>query len=105
MPDVPGQWNAGSFVSVPGLSTLDESGHASINVAASVTAWEPNRFNQLIRTVADDQSSPVLFANLRRRTAYAPYDGGADLYLESPEAVARLKMTWKDWLSGRPDGL
>lgn len=88
-----------TFVEVPDLSALQ------IHIAAAQVPWRPGRFDALIRAVADETAGPFLFANFERRTAYAPYDGGADLFLASPDEVVTMKARWSGWLSARPDGL
>lgn len=94
-----------AFVDVPDLSTAGETDDMTISFEAAVVSWKPDRFNDLIRAVADERAGPVLFANLGRHTAYAPYDGGADLFCDSQEAVVKMKVAWQDWLSARVDGL
>lgn len=78
-----------------------ESGRIS---AVSVT-WSAGTFDDLLRARADDALGPILFANLDRRTAFAPYDGGSDLFLEDADAAARCRALWPAWLSSREDGL
>jgi hypothetical protein len=91
-----------TFTDVPDLATDDE---VPIRIAAAPAVWNFARFEELIRAIADDRSCRVLFANFARHTAYAPYDGGADLFLDSPESVSRMKKMWRKWLSARADGL
>lgn len=84
-------------------ATYDDDGN--VDIAAEHVVWEPGRFDALIRAVADEEAGPFLFASFDRRTAYAPYDGGADLFFASQDAVATMKAVWRDWLSARPDGV
>lgn len=88
-----------SFVAVPELSIDD------MTFAAAPCSWKRTRFDSLIAAVADERAGPVLFANFSRRSAYAPYDGGADLFLDSAERVLPLKTKWSAWLSPRNDEL
>jgi hypothetical protein len=46
-----------------------------------------------------------LFANLDLCTAFAPYDGGADLFVQSTAHVAGHRNRWARWLSSREDQL
>jgi hypothetical protein len=39
-----------------------------------------------------------LFANLDRRTAYKPYDGGADLICGSVDRAQELAAAYAEWL-------
>lgn len=87
------------FTRIPALSTNDAT------VAAAPVVWRRSFFDTLILSVAEDTSGPVLFANFGRCAAYAPYDGGADLFVDRAESVALLKDRWSGWLSARADGL
>ncbi len=87
------------FTSVPELSSEEWP------IAAAPIVWQPGHFDRVIRAVADERFGRVLIANLRRRTAYGPYDGGADLIFESPDAARQGRERLSDWLSGRADGL
>jgi len=72
--------------------------------AADVT-WRSGDFDLLLSTVADDKTGPVLIFNPARQTAFAPYDGGADLFFRSAEDADRTRPMFQSWLSDRPDGL
>jgi len=74
------------------------------HVAALPVRWWSAAFDPLLRAVADDRAR-ALFANLARRTAYAPYDGGADAFFGSVHAVSRAKAAWAGWLSTMSSGL
>lgn len=67
--------------------------------------WKSGEFDGLLLAVADDQVDHVLFFNPERRTAFAPYDGGADLFAQSVEEARKLQVRFASWLSDRPDGL
>jgi hypothetical protein len=67
--------------------------------------WQRNSFNDLILAVADDRADHTLFANTRTGSIYAPYDGGADLFMPTSEAVAAAREQFRNWLSERDDGL
>ena len=66
--------------------------------------WLPHQFNFLIKTVADDKER-CLFASLETGEIYAPYDGGADLFLKTSARRDDLKIRYKNWLSSHPQGL
>jgi hypothetical protein len=72
---------------------------------ATPVTWKSGEFDSLLLAVADDQVDHVLFFNAERRTAFAPYDGGADLFAHSEEEARNLKVRFAGWLSGRADGL
>lgn len=88
----------------PTLASL-ATGYEQIRIGSISVAWEPDSFRQLLLARADDRIGPILFANLDRATAFAPYDGGADLFFDSAEAVAVRRKEWAAWLSARTDGL
>lgn len=67
--------------------------------------WTAGSMDELIISVADDISGPILLANLSNGAAYAPYDGGADLFLPSHAEVVRARESFSEWLSEREDGL
>lgn len=67
--------------------------------------WQAQHFDALLAAVAHDEIRLVLFFNPARRTAFAPYDGGADLFVAAPEALAPLRQRFAAWLSERSDGL
>lgn len=73
-------------------------------VAANIT-WRSGDFDLLLSAVADDKTGPVLIFNPERQTAFAPYDGGADLFFKSEEDAHRTRQMFQSWLSDRPDGL
>ena len=75
------------------------------NFLVSRTEWAPFRFNRLIARVAADVVPSVAFFSPVRRSVYAPYDGGADLFMANAAEAAQVRARWKGWMSSRPDGL
>lgn len=67
--------------------------------------WAPGSWDDLIRDVADDRVGSLVVYNPRTGEAYAPYDGGADVFVRTSERVAELRDRWRDWQSAHPDGL
>jgi hypothetical protein len=59
----------------------------------------------LILAAADDSTGQILFANFERASAYAPYDGGADLFFPTHSLAADALRNWEPWLSRREDRL
>jgi len=74
-------------------------------VAGFSIPWSPRAWDSLLRDVADDRLPSVVLLNPATGEAYAPYDGGADLFLSNSERVATLAARWASWLSRHPDGL
>jgi hypothetical protein len=66
--------------------------------------WRSEQFNDLILASADDATGPIFFANKILGAAYAPYDGGADLFFPNPSNVEEAKRKFGSWLSARVDG-
>lgn len=67
--------------------------------------WRPGAFDDLIRLVADDAAGQVLCFSHTTSQVYSPYDGGADLFFERKEMIAKFRERWSRWLSYREDGL
>lgn len=67
--------------------------------------WRSGAFDELISMCADGVAGPYLFANIEKRHAYAPYDGGADLFFSDSEAVTDARREFSDWLSTTESGL
>ena len=59
----------------------------------------------VLREVADDRLSGVILAPLELDWLYHPYDGGADVLAPSQAERDRLRESFAEWLSSRPDGL
>jgi len=72
--------------------------------AAPVT-WSAGAFNDLISKCADDERPPTMWVSVTTGAAFAPYDGGTDLFLPTAAEVAALKREFSDWLTDHPDGL
>lgn len=66
--------------------------------------WEFDRFEPVLRAAANWESlSCVVLED--RFCAYAPYDGGADLFLPDASTRDTLKSRFTEYLSDREDGL
>jgi|SoiMetStandDraft_5_1073268.scaffolds.fasta_scaffold28953_1 hypothetical protein len=66
--------------------------------------WKAGHLDKLIRSVADDRERFILFSEVTG-DVYAPYDGGADLFVRSRDRRDALRRAWKQWRSSRDDGL
>jgi hypothetical protein len=67
--------------------------------------WCNGGWNDLIREVADDRLSSVVLLNPTSGEIYAPYDGGADVFLNSAQRATELRDCWTPLLSKHPMGL
>ncbi|MBW8760629.1 MAG: hypothetical protein JF586_23870 [Burkholderiales bacterium] len=76
-----------------------------LQLFALPVTWRAHSLDDLIIATADWKVGPVLLANLQRGSAYAPYDGGADLFLPKPATAAAVRDRFQAWASRREDGL
>jgi hypothetical protein len=67
--------------------------------------WKNDSLDDLLRLVADDLIGNILLVGVKQRCLYHPYDGGADIILESESARDMKKGRYSAWLSKHPQGL
>lgn len=72
---------------------------------ASLEKWVKNKFNKILLDVANFKTGPVMFINSTNFNIYAPYDGGADIFIPDPIKKENIKFKYKNWLSDHPKGL
>lgn len=68
-------------------------------------AWQRGCIDDLLRDTADDEAAGILITDTRMRRIHHPYDGGADVFLTTPEERDRMRDRHADWLSRHPSGL
>lgn len=88
--------NAVNFGGDPPLVHSDAG--PRIVVAGSRVLWYPGAWDSLLRDVAKHKVNAAVLLNPKSGEIYAPYDGGADLFLNSPERAADLRRRWASWL-------
>ena len=66
--------------------------------------WAPGRLDSLIRSVAEDRLRAIVVSQESGRV-YAPYDGGADLFLAGERERDEMRDRYRAWLSTHPYGL
>ncbi|WP_211244210.1 DUF3885 domain-containing protein [Actinospica robiniae] len=71
---------------------------------ASLEPAEPQRFEGLLRAVADYELVEVILADRELGWLYHPYDGGADVYARDVAQRDRLRDEHAAWLSKHPLG-
>ena len=72
---------------------------------AAQTTWPHRDFEQFVDAIAEDAMRAVWFSSVSGE-AFAPYDGGIDLIVETPQRAEALRQVFpRNWLSPRPDGL
>lgn len=70
----------------------------------AATKWNAGEFDGLISAAAKDEIKPSLESLVTGR-AYAPYDGGADLFFLNFLERDLASQKFRNWLSARADGL
>jgi hypothetical protein len=85
------------------VSTDDESSEP-ISIFVGRGAWYRGMLDGPMENVADDQLRFMLL-NWDTGSAYAPYDGGADLFWPTELERDRARIEFGEWLSPDPSGL
>ncbi len=67
--------------------------------------WKRGCIDALVRAVADDEQRDVFITDTAMQRIYHPYDGGADVLLDTPAERDSLRSRHPDWLSRHPLGL
>ena len=93
-----------TFTLFKSVADDDEPAQMAMNFWCAPVRWHPERFNELLRAVADDEEDYIIFASLQTGEIYAPYDGGADLILGSSTRCAELKQKFAAWMPHHPSG-
>ena len=75
------------------------------HVYASRRVWSPRSLDRVLRHVARDEIANVMIVSEAGRWLYHPYDGGADVILESTRQRDMWKAHFSKWLSAREDGM
>ncbi len=81
-----------------------EGGDAVCYTRALACVWPLDRFDTLIRHVADEDITMLSFVAPASRNMMCPYDGGFDLFTHTLQPDA-LREQFAEWLSDRPDYL
>lgn len=69
------------------------------------THWRQGTLDPILLAIADEKTGPTMWMDRQTGKIFAPYDGGFDLFVSSPEEVKQLRTQFGDWLSGHPEGL
>jgi hypothetical protein len=65
----------------------------------SIKRWESGTLNDLLQSVANDDTAGVIVAPSNFLWLYHPYDGGADIIFPTTENKAQFIRTHKNWLA------
>ncbi|MES2950943.1 MAG: hypothetical protein V4858_20605 [Pseudomonadota bacterium] len=87
------------------VQSLDKGDDGVLQFFATRQRWRTGAFDELILMCADGIAGPYLFASTEGGSAYAPYDGGADLFFSSADAVSKAREKFSSWLSTTESGL
>jgi hypothetical protein len=86
--------------------TLPRADDDVLTLVHAALAEHPSReLDAVLRAVADEQLDDVIVVPPQGAWLYHPYDGGADVIAESPQARDALRQRFAGWLSGHPHGL
>jgi len=96
-----------SFQGIDGIKTMDYAEHdfESTLYSAKVERWEAGKFDKLILGVANDELSQIVFLNPENGSVYAPYDGGADIFIINQKHKNTLIARYFKWASELESGL
>ncbi len=72
---------------------------------AAQTQWQSHQFDEILHRVANWEIASLPWMNAQTGEIFAPYDGGADLFLSSTERRNAMRARYSDWLSTYPGGL
>jgi len=89
------------------LFKLDNEQYDEVDIyrpAFAETVWKPNQHDNLLKEIANDNTR-AFFVSFDRKVIVAPYDGGVDFILKDSETRDLYKNKYKQYLSGREDGL
>lgn len=71
----------------------------------SVWPWKQSLLDSILKLVADWKVADIMIVSPQANWIYHPYDGGADVILNSTDERDKLKQKFKNWLSARADGM
>lgn len=71
---------------------------------ATVISWEKEKFNEIIKDIANDNSRVFFFSPAKNRIV-APYDGGIDIILENEKIKDFYQSKYNRWAPINEDGL
>src|SRR5688572_10458469 len=77
----------------------------SIPLAWARVTWQPGSLDDVLADVANALLGPFLIVSETTGRVYAPYDGGADLFLSSEAERNEFRRRYEAWLSSHPSGL
>jgi hypothetical protein len=76
-----------------------------IPLVSARIVWQPGALDDVLADVANALLGPFLIVSEATSRVYAPYDGGADLFLTSQLERDAFREKYAPWLSSHPSGL
>ena len=77
----------------------------SIPLSAARVTWRARGLDDVLTDVANHLLGPMVIVAEASGRVYAPYDGGADLFVESSQERDELRTKYASWLPSDPSGL
>lgn len=74
------------------------------DIYAKTETWTKGKRDEILKAIADDEIR-AMFVSPSKKCIIAPYDGGVDVIVDSPEKRDRMKVKYSEWLSIREDGM
>ncbi|MFF4038340.1 hypothetical protein [Streptomyces sp. NPDC001816] len=101
----PHQPDAGYWQSLLVRDDPDPEFRTYCHLLASRRPWQHGCINETLRDIADDKVAGILITDILMRRIHHPYDGGADIFLTTPQERDRMRDRHAIWLSSHPSGL
>lgn len=74
------------------------------DIFVKIEKWKKGGRDEILRAIAVDYIRAMIICP-SKNCIIAPYDGGVDIIVGSPEKRNKLKLKYQDWVSKRGDGL
>ena len=87
------------------LDDDDPEAQSTWTAHAATFTWKSGAFDSLLRRIANDEVSYVMWMDEQTGSLFAPYDGGVDVFLPTTAARDALKERHSAWLSIHPSGM
>jgi hypothetical protein len=83
----------------------DKAFHRYWHIWLHFHSWQPQSLDLLLGGVADNTIANVLIVDAQKDVLYHPYDGGADVIVETQAERDRWRTSYRAWLPQHPPGL
>ena len=93
------------LIVVTANNPADTGGGWTIPLVSTRIVWQPGVLDDILADVANALLAPFLIVSETTQRVYAPYDGGADLFLTSEVERNEYRGKYESWMSSHPSGL